>query len=236
MNRDPESEAIAKALAEPFDPREVKWKPQAVKGNRCMAICYVDARLICDRLDEVMGVGNWSDKYSLLPDGSVKCRLRLRIAGEWITKEDVGSPSEQPDAGDRLKAAFSDALKRAAIKFGIGRYLYRLKSEWVDYDPLKKQIINPPQLPAWAIPGKQAPKPVPALPKDGIELVRRLKGYDENLTKANRIISGELVSHVIQAGIKAGYPANPSEWSGSAIEFAVDCVKDFEKGLAQVRS
>jgi hypothetical protein len=39
---------------------------------------------------------------------------------------DVGGPSEQPDEGDRVKAAFSDALKRAAVKFGIGRYLYRL--------------------------------------------------------------------------------------------------------------
>jgi hypothetical protein len=28
-----------------------------------------------------------------------------------------------PSQADRLKAAFSDALKRAAVKSGIGRYL-----------------------------------------------------------------------------------------------------------------
>ncbi|MCL5459829.1 Rad52/Rad22 family DNA repair protein, partial [Loigolactobacillus coryniformis] len=70
-----------------------------------------------------------------------------------MTKTDVGSPSEQPDGGDRLKAAFSDALKRAAVKFGIGRYLYRLKSEWVDYDPQKKQLLQKPELPVWGKPG-----------------------------------------------------------------------------------
>jgi hypothetical protein len=75
----------------------------------------------------VLGVENWQDEYEILADGSVMCRLKLKLGGEWITKTDVGSPSEQPDGGDRLKAAFSDALKRAAVKFGIGRYLYRLR-------------------------------------------------------------------------------------------------------------
>lgn len=154
--RDPQVEALASALSAPFDPKDVKFKPQMVKNNRCLAMGYIDARLIQDRLDQVLGVENWQDKYDILPDGSVVCRLRLNLGGRWITKSDVGSPSEQPDSGDRLKAAFSDALKRAAVKFGIGRYLYRLPATWVDYDPVKKQIVQPPQLPAFALPkGKQ---------------------------------------------------------------------------------
>ena len=118
-----------------------------------MALCYIDARLVCDRLDDVLGVAGWEDTYQLLPDGSVQCRLSLRLDGRVVTREDVGSPSEQPDAGDRLKAAFSDALKRAAVKFGVGRYLYRLPSQWVDYDPVKKQLVQIPSLPAFAMPG-----------------------------------------------------------------------------------
>jgi hypothetical protein len=55
--------------------------------------------------------------------------------------------SEQPDDGDKLKAVSSDALKRAAIKLGIGRYLYRLPRLWVEYDPLRRQFVRPPQLP-----------------------------------------------------------------------------------------
>jgi hypothetical protein len=150
-------EAITAALAEPFEPREVKFKPQMVKNNRCLAMPYIDARLVQDRLDDVLGVENWQDEYLPLPEGGVMCTLRVNFGGEWIRKTDVGSPSEQPDTGDRLKAAFSDALKRAAVKFGIGRYLYRLPAQWVDYDPVKKQITQVPQLPAWAIPKAAAP-------------------------------------------------------------------------------
>jgi hypothetical protein len=139
---------IAQALAAPFDPAEVKFKPQAVSGNRALAIPFVDARVIQDRLDDVLGVMGWQDSYECLPEGSVVCRLSIRIAGEWITKTDVGGQSEQPDEGDRRKAAFSDALKRAAVKFGIGRYLYRLKPQWVDYDTQKRQFARPPVLPA----------------------------------------------------------------------------------------
>ena len=133
---------------------EVKFKPGVVSGNRALALPYVDARVIQDRLDEVLGVAGWQDEYECLPDGSVVCRLRLRLGHEWITKMDVGGPSEQPDEGDRRKAAFSDALKRASVKFGVGRYLYRLAPLWVDWDAQKKKFLKDPQLPASALPKK----------------------------------------------------------------------------------
>src|SRR5262249_2171413 len=150
---------------------------------------------IQDRLDEVLGVEGWQDDYECLEDGSVVCRLRLRLGDEWVTKVDVGGPSEQPDGGDRLKAAFSDALKRAAVKFGVGRYLYRLPAQWVDYDPHRKQFVRPPTLPAFGLPEKPAvmqpeavvptarkPKTgLHALPANGAELQRRLHDYDTKL-------------------------------------------------------
>src|SRR5262245_32944814 len=125
---------LAADLSRPFEAREVKWKPQAVKGNRALAIAYVDARVIQDRLDEVFGVAGWQDDYVELKDGSFLCRLSVRYGDTWVTKVDVGSQSEQPDEGDRVKAGVSDALKRAAVKLGIGRYLYRLPQQWCDYD------------------------------------------------------------------------------------------------------
>jgi hypothetical protein len=154
-------QALTRALAEPFEPSEVKFKPAVVSGNRAMALAYVDARVIQDRLDEVLGVEGWSDDYEVLADGSVVCRLRLRLGDEWVVKVDVGGPSEQQDGGDRMKAAFSDALKRAAVKFGVGRYLYRLPAQWVDYDPQRRQFARPPQLPAFALPRKQQDKKEP---------------------------------------------------------------------------
>lgn len=143
-----ESNEIIRRLTAEFDPSEVKWKPAMVKGDRCLAMPYVDARLVMDRLDSVVGVMGWKDAYRILKDGCVVCKLSIQIGDKWISKSDVGSPSEQGDFGDRRKAAFSDALKRAAVKFGIGRYLYSMPSQWVDYDAQKKRMVRTPVIPS----------------------------------------------------------------------------------------
>lgn len=238
QDRDPAVRAVADALAEPFDPREVKFKPQQVKQNRCLAMAYIDARLVQDRLDEVLGVESWADEYTILPDGSVMCALKCRLGDGWVTKSDVGSTSEQPDPGDRLKAAFSDALKRAAVKFGIGRYLYRLPASWVDYDPTKKQIVQPPQLPAWALPKNMAPAaknpakkaepPAPAadpahfadLPHGtGSELLQALRDRDAGLAQAGLCRAGALVSYITAA---SGRSVDISTWKGPVLKWAAD--------------
>jgi hypothetical protein len=273
-------EAIMHALAAPFDSKEVKWKPQAVKNNSCLAVAYVDVRVIQDRLDEVLGVAGWQDEYQLLPDSSVMCRLQLKIGTPlqpnglhtWITKMDVGSPSEQPDGGDRLKAAFSDALKRAAVKFGIARYLYRLPLQWVDYDPVKKKIVNPPKLPEPVSKSKikpstqtnnEKPKPekkveeksetikiakesshsaheqpnrlptvkMPSVPANGRELHQRLRDKDTLLAQQGRCLIGALLAHVTQAGVKAGYTADMEQWTGPAIDLAIEQTKSFMASL-----
>ncbi len=253
-------EAIMKALAAPFDLTEVKFKPAVVSGNRALALAYVDARVIQDRLDEVLGVTGWQDDYECLPDGSVVCRLRIRVGGEWLTKVDVGGPSEQPDEGDRRKAAFSDALKRAAVKFGVGRYLYRLPSQWVDYDPQRRQFARTPLLPDYALPAraraeraepapapqpaKKAPAPKPAaaksikmtghaMPANGAELQRRLNDYDARLAAQGLCRPGELVQHVVRAGVEAGHDADLTTWAGPAIALAVDETRAFESQLRQ---
>lgn len=150
MNTD--SKQLSLALTAPFPADAVHWLPLSVKGNRALACAYLDARAVMQRLDQVFGVGGWQDSYQLVNGGCVVCTLSLKIDGEWVHKTDVGSPSEQPDSGDKLKAAFSDALKRAAVKIGVGRYLYRLPTQWVDYDPQRKQFVRPPSMPSWALP------------------------------------------------------------------------------------
>lgn len=250
-------EDLTEALAAPFDPRQVKFKPAVVSGNRALALAYVDARVIQDRLDDVLGVTGWQDEYECLPDGSVVCRLRLRLGDEWITKMDVGGQSEQPDEGDRRKAAFSDALKRAAVKFGVGRYLYRLPSQWVDYDPHKRQFARTPTLPPSALPKpknstapvrlkaanaepvaakKKAAKNGPSLPANGVELQRRVHDYDARLAQQGVCQPGELVKHIVEAGVKAGYVSDLAAWSGPAITLAVEEARAFESQLRPQKS
>jgi hypothetical protein len=193
----------------------------------------------------------WQDSYECLPDGSVVCRLSIRIGGEWITKTDVGGQSEQPDEGDRRKAAFSDALKRAAVKFGVGRYLYRLKPQWVDYDTQKRQFARPPVVPGPkkeahpshpshtpaevpAAEAKPAPiaadqaKPGRGMPANGPELQRRLYDYDDRLAKQGLCKPGDLINAIVKAGQNAGYEKDLSSWTGPAIQLAIDETRAFE--------
>ncbi len=247
-NPEDDARKIAHELAEPFALDEIKFKPQAVSGSRALAIGYINARCVMDRLDAVVGVENWKDAYTVLPDGNVICRLFLRINGEWVEKTDVGGESEQPDGGDRMKAAFSDALKRAAIKFGVARYLYRLPHLWVDYDAQKKQFVKTPTLPAWALPGggkatappakpsngsqkKLAAKPAP-LPANGSELANRIAAKDDELAKAGRIEPGALMGAVNDWGDQQTpkLPINVESWQPAVypalMAFVVQFCKD----------
>jgi hypothetical protein len=157
---------IADALSAPFDAKEVGCRVGSVTKDkkRCIPLWYIDARNVFDRLTRVVGLAGWQDAYDVLPNGNVVCRLSVRIAGGWVTRVDVGGQSDQDDAGDKCKAAFSDALKRAAVKFGVGRYLYEIPNQWVDYDEQRRQFIKPPTLPAWALPKRARGQVAPAPP------------------------------------------------------------------------
>jgi hypothetical protein len=136
------ADEIAEKLAAPFQPGEVEYKPGAVSGNRALALAYVDARVVQNRLDAVVGIGGWKSEFQVLPGGTVQCTLSVKVGTAWITKQDVGGPSEQKDPGDRMKAAFSDAIKRAAVSFGVGRYLYSVVPQWRDYDTKTKRFVR----------------------------------------------------------------------------------------------
>jgi hypothetical protein len=227
---------IGAALAAPFPADAIGWKAQSTNGSSALAVAYIDARDVMDRLDAVVGPANWQDAYTVLSDGNVLCRLSLRLGGEWIGKEDVGGESDQRDEGDKRKASFSDALKRAAVKWGVGRYLYRLPAQWVDYDPQRKQLKGTPALPSWALPQpatKQKARPAPAngtavKPQDGAELFQRLKDYEAKLVKEGVCQPGKLLEHVRTKGVAVGYVPEIVRWPAAAYNFCVTEIKTFE--------
>ena len=107
------------ALAAPFAADQIRTRPQGPRQ-----IQYITARTVMNRLDDVLGPGNWWDDYSPQPN-SVICRLSICLPdGGEITKCDAGGYAGMPDEGDDDKSGYSDAFKRAAVKFGIGRHLY----------------------------------------------------------------------------------------------------------------
>src|SRR5215207_1251752 len=108
------------ALAAPFDANEVK-----VRNHNGRLLHYITARTAMNRLDSVLGPENWWDEY-VPSENSVLCRLTIRLPdGQMLTKSDAGGYAGMADSGDDDKSGFSDSFKRAAVKFGVARYLYR---------------------------------------------------------------------------------------------------------------
>ena len=117
-----------KLLFAEFPKDAISWRAQSVTkdGTKAMALAYIDARDVMDRLDSVCGASDWQDRYEFHGSRTI-CYLSIRVDGEWITKADGAGDSDV----EAEKGAISDALKRAAVKWGIGRYLYALDAPWV---------------------------------------------------------------------------------------------------------
>lgn len=132
----PDIQRVIADLRRPFTPAALKFKIQAgggIESDKKPAICiaFIDARLVIERLNAVVGL-DWHDEYEPFPAGLV---CRLTVMG--TTRTDVGEPGDSPQ-GKKPKALYSDALKRAGVKFGIGVPVYampiqRLQPEHLTY-------------------------------------------------------------------------------------------------------
>jgi hypothetical protein len=114
-------------LARPFLPPEKKEKRiKDPKSGKVRIEHYITARSVMNRLDEVLGPGQWWDEYPYITDYSAICRLSIILPddGRVLTKCDMGGAASNKDPGTVQKSITSDAFKRAAVKFGIGRHLY----------------------------------------------------------------------------------------------------------------
>lgn len=132
---------VLEALGAPFPEDEVEFLPRGNWEGKARALPYIDARSVMRRLDAAVGSGNWSFDFDVLsPDGKM-VRGKLTVLG--VTKCDAGEGGSEDEV---LKSAVSDALKRAAVHFGIGRYLYYLPSVWAPYDQRKRQFSETPRL------------------------------------------------------------------------------------------
>lgn len=100
-----------------------KWRVQSFSKFKPEATCvaYVDSRDVQKLLDNVVGPENWQDEYYEVKN-NLFCRIGIRVNGEWTWKGDCGTESNV----DKEKGEASDAFKRAAVKWGIGRFLYDL--------------------------------------------------------------------------------------------------------------
>lgn len=138
---------LMQELQAPFKEEELGFKVGATNAEKTMglALCYVEARAIQNRLDQVVGFTNWKVSYREVKDGFLCC-MSLKVDGDWISKED-GARNTNYEA---IKGGISSAFKRvAASGWGIGRYLYDVRNQWFpikqngkNYIFTEKPIIN----------------------------------------------------------------------------------------------
>ena len=152
-------------LDAPFSETQIEWKVVRAgeKNGKIWALVapYISARAIHQRLDDVCGKARWKNMFAPGPAGGVLCGISINCdGGTWITKFNGADNT----AMEAVKGGLSDAEKRAAVEWGIGRYLHKLDRFWGIIDPegrfsgktKDKRIFrwDSPKLPAWALPAE----------------------------------------------------------------------------------
>jgi hypothetical protein len=128
--------SIFDRLKAPFPPNRISWRvgSTAADKKKGLAFGYIDARDVMERLDEVCGPENWQNTYTIAGTAIV-CNIGIREpGGDWVWKSDGAGATDV----EAEKGMMSDAFKRAAVRFGIGRYLYDIPATWVAIEPMGK--------------------------------------------------------------------------------------------------
>jgi len=143
---------IFDALAKPFPESSIHWRVGSTTKDKDKGIglAYIDARDVMQRLDDVVGPENWQAEYPF--PGC--CRIGIDVSAtttpQWVWKSNGAGESDF----EGEKGQYSDSFKRAAVLWGVGRYLYDLPNEWVPIQARGRSYVLSvtPKLPAWATP------------------------------------------------------------------------------------
>ena len=118
-------------LGKPLTAEQIHWRPGAMTKDKKKAIAfpYMNSRDVMQRLDEVCGV-LWSSRYPFVGC----CEISIFVDGQWVTR----SNGADETGIESVKGQYSDAFKRAATMWGIGRSLYEYPDRWHELDEWKK--------------------------------------------------------------------------------------------------
>lgn len=115
---------------------DVEIKKGRATSEGISLMIYKNARVDQTILDASVTRMGWQNSYSVI-DGKLFCTISIwdEIKEQWVSKSNVGAePLYYKEKGEA-----SDAFKRAAFNWGIGRELYSAPRIWV---PAEKTRIS----------------------------------------------------------------------------------------------
>ena len=124
-------------LKEPFEEEEIEWRVQQCGKSKngkiwALIVPYIQNRAIQNRLDSVVGGTNWTNRFTEVMGGGsgFLCTISIRDTetNEWLDKTDGANLT----GIEAIKGGISDSMKRAAVQWGIGRYLYTYDAFWAE--------------------------------------------------------------------------------------------------------
>lgn len=109
----------------PRDTLGIKVQSMNKERTKAMLVLYLQHTDVYDRLEKVDP--NWESQILHQERVGDTVFVRMKMVLKGVSRENVGD-------GNDAKSATSDALKRVAMLFGVGRYLYDSETVWVDYN------------------------------------------------------------------------------------------------------
>ena len=135
-------EELRQALTAPFPNGDIEWRVSATNKEKTkgLAVPYVTNRAIQNRLDDTVGIDGWHNEFKPWKDGKAQlCGISIYFheRKQWLTKWDGADDSDI----ESVKGGLSDSMKRAAVEWGIGRYLYGMTQVWVSIEQRGKGFV-----------------------------------------------------------------------------------------------
>lgn len=135
-------EELRQALTAPFANGDIEWRVSVTTRDkdRGLAVPYVTNRAIQNRLDDTVGIDGWQNQFVPWKEGKAQlCGISIYFGQQkqWLTKWDGADDSDF----ESVKGGLSDSMKRAAVEWGIGRYLYGMTQIWVRIEQHGKSYV-----------------------------------------------------------------------------------------------
>ena len=173
------SEVNWEALSAPFPAEAINQKPKKNKDGSVTWLDYLGHAEVTERLNQVDPAWTY-EPYSIAEDGCPLIRTSAdgRTAELWInlviggvSRPGVGTCSTEAYSGEVAKELVSDALRNAAMRFGVGLDLWKrhvsaapagqenqypaATNRWPENPPANAAQDAPPNLPRTQGPGEQ---------------------------------------------------------------------------------